>query len=70
MNKEKPLATELLKHLEACEEYYMENTQEKHDDVKKYELDLKYLTTLSLISIFSRLDRIAAIMTANREDGI
>ena len=70
MRKDKPLANEMLKHLEACEEYYMENTQEEHDDVKKYELDLKYLTTLSLISIFQRLDRIAAIMTANREDEI
>ena len=59
MRKDKPLANEMLKHLEACEEYYMENTQEEHDDVKKYELDLKYLTTFALIGIFEKLDEIS-----------
>ena len=58
--KDKPLANDMLKHLEACEEYYKMNIEDMPgDDLKKYELDLKYISTFALIGIFQKLDEIS-----------
>ena len=66
MRKDKPLANEMLKHLEACEEIFkmdiarMGGTLSAGESQaeREYTTNLRYLATFSLIGIFEKLSNI------------
>ena len=66
MRKDKPLANEMLKHLEACEEIFKMDianmggtlSASESQAEREYTTNLRYLTTFALIGIFEKLSNI------------
>ena len=66
MRKDKPLANEMLKHLEACEEIFKMDianmggtlSASESQAEREYTTNLRYLTTFTLIGIFEKLSNI------------
>ena len=64
-DKKKPLAVDMLHYLDNCQKLYMSKPiQRKREE---YELDLKYITTFTLIGIFQKLEELSKMESIKYE---